>query len=760
MNNSIKILFIVVIAALLSGCSVWYDFSTYFNIYYNTKDAFQQAEKLINTQKRSVFSNEELLIPGNASQLLTKVNEKCSKILQYHKKSSYVENALMMIGKSFFYQKNFLKALRKFQELKITQPDEDVELETDLWIGKTQIGLRDFDKGVATFKKLIDDAQKAKEKKIEKQAYIELVKYYIYKNEKITAIEYIDKFITISNDDEINAEAIFEKGKLYIDLNDNKSAIASFEEINKYSPTFEVEINSKLALGKAYRDQGDYQKALNLFEYMVLQNKYKEKKDFIELEIGTTYISIGRYKDAMVMLTKVDTGYTNSPNSSIARYKKAELFENEMNNYDSASAYYLKALNSNPPKEYLPLAQQKDQMFKKYKLLSTTISDNIRYKSYSLDSTAFIKDSIKYVDSIKVLVEIDRRKALEDSLSSFTKQPTGNQQGNINVNVHPEVVKPQRPIIPIDSINRILIKNKFDLANLFFTELKKPDSAFTYYADILQEHKGSNYEARTLYALGSYFLTIKDSVKADSLFEIVYNGFKGESIANAAALILKKPVIENTQDKTKVAYHDAEKDLKEKKYQSAVNKFYKIYTDSTKSPYAPQALYAAGYILENDLRKPDSAAAVYDTLMVHYSATTYGQKILQKVITYRQEKERVKKAVEDSIKAIEQKRTDSLALIQKRVDSLKTVGQKKIDTTKTINNGDTLKVDSTKTSKVLTKDELLIDSVKNSRLKLKNKIDEIKKGSSGDSIKTNIPGPGVTDSTINKDSIKVQTNPP
>ncbi|MDP4114811.1 MAG: hypothetical protein Q8903_01680, partial [Bacteroidota bacterium] len=141
-------------------------------------------------------------------------------------------------------------------------------------------------------------------------------------------------------------------------------------------------------------------------------------------------------------------------------------------------------------------------------------------------------------------------------------------------------------------------------------------------------------------------------------------------------------------------------------------------------------------------------------------ATPYGQKILQKVITYRQEKERVKKAVEDSIKAIEQKRTDSLALIQKRVDSLKTVGQKKIDTTKTINNGGTLKVDSTKTSKVLTKDELLIDSVKNSRLKLKNKIDEIKKGSSGDSIKTDIPGPGVTDSTINKDSIKVQTNPP
>lgn len=746
MNKFFKILFITAFAAFLSGCSIWYDFSTYFNIYYNTKDAFIQAEKLIYAQKRSVFSNEELLIPGNAVQLLTKVNEKCSKILQYHKKSSYVENALMMIGKTFYYQRNYLKSLRKFQELKITQPDEDIDLETDLWIGKAQIALKNYDKAVPVFVKLIEDAQKAGNKKIEQNAYIELVKYYILKNEKLVAIDYINKFVANSNDDEINAEAVYEKGRQYIELNDNKNAIAAFEDINKYSPSFEIEVNSRLALGKAYRDQGQNRKALDLFENMALQNKYKDKKDFIELEIATTYIILGQVKDAMTMLTKVDTGYTNSPNSSIARYKKGELFENEFNLYDSASVYYLKALNSNPPKEYLPLAQQKDQLFKKYKLLSNVINDNSRLKSYYLDSTAFIRDSLKYIDSIKVLVEIDKRKSWEDSLGSTNKQPGTNQQGNINVSVHPEVIKPQRPSIPLDSINRILVKNEFDLANLFFTELQRPDSAKKYYLDILEEYKGSVYEARTLYALGSYYLTVKDSVKADSLFEIVYEKFKYESIANAAAVALNKPMIENTSDKTKVAYYEAEKELKAKRYQNAVDKFYKIYTSDTKSPYAAQSLYAAGYILENDLRKPDSAAAVYDTLSTHYSATVYGQKIQQKIMTYRQEKERIKKAIEDSVKAVEQKKIDSLSAIQKHADSLKIVNKKITD--------------STKTNKVLTKDELIADSIKNVRSKLLNKIDSLKKSTLGDTIKNNSNGVTPLDSGAIKDSVKIQNIPP
>ena len=42
-----KILILLLLVFLFSGCGIWNDFTTYFNIYYDTADSFNQAEQLI-----------------------------------------------------------------------------------------------------------------------------------------------------------------------------------------------------------------------------------------------------------------------------------------------------------------------------------------------------------------------------------------------------------------------------------------------------------------------------------------------------------------------------------------------------------------------------------------------------------------------------------------------------------------------------------------------------------------------------------------
>ncbi|HSR17343.1 MAG TPA: tetratricopeptide repeat protein, partial [Ignavibacteriaceae bacterium] len=137
-----------------TGCGIWENFTTYFNLYYNTKDIFDQAESTIYQEKKPLFSTNELIIPGSVNQDLSKVIEKCSALLQFHSESSYVDEALMMLGKCFYYQKNYQKALRKFQELLATQPESDLVIETRLWIGKTQMKLRDYENALSTLQAL------------------------------------------------------------------------------------------------------------------------------------------------------------------------------------------------------------------------------------------------------------------------------------------------------------------------------------------------------------------------------------------------------------------------------------------------------------------------------------------------------------------------------------------------------------------------------------------------------------------------------
>jgi tetratricopeptide (TPR) repeat protein len=156
--------------------------------------------------------------------------------------------------------------------------------------------------------------------------------------------------------------------------------------------------------------------------------------------------------------------------------------------------------------------------------------------------------------------------------------------------------------------------------------------------------------------LGNYFLTKNDTAKADSLFNIVYKNFQDQSVVNSAATILKRPLINLDYDPAQALYVNAEKQMLKQDFEKSLDGFKNIYENYPSSPRAPKALYASGWILENELLKPDSAAEVYDTLKAKYPTSEYAKNILPKLAEYHSEKERIKKAVEDSLKALSQRK--------------------------------------------------------------------------------------------------------
>jgi tetratricopeptide (TPR) repeat protein len=153
--------------------------------------------------------------------------------------------------------------------------------------------------------------------------------------------------------------------------------------------------------------------------------------------------------------------------------------------------------------------------------------------------------------------------------------------------------------------------------------------------------------------------------EADSIFNLLYDNYKTENIANAAAIQLKKPLINLSYDPADELYLDAEEKLIEKNYSESVTKFYSIFQNYPKSPLAPKALYAGGWILENDLKLYDSAAVFYDSLNVIYPQTQYASSVKLKLTIYKQEIDKRNKAIEDSLKQIELKNLEV-----SKVDSL------------------------------------------------------------------------------------------
>jgi outer membrane protein assembly factor BamD (BamD/ComL family) len=213
---------------------------------------------------------------------------------------------------------------------------------------------------------------------------------------------------------------------------------------------------------------------------------------------------------------------------------------------------------------------------------------------------------------------------------------------------------PRRPKISQDSLKTLLAKNQLELGNLFLTELNFPDSAFIYYKSNLTDYPDNHFYATSMFALGSYYLTVDDTTTADSLFNIIYDSYKHESIVNAAAEKLNKPFIDLHFDPAKEIYTQAENLLLYGEFNSAIEYLIDIPADYPNSPLAPKALYACGWIEENELKNIEAAAVYYDTLIAKYPASEFVRTVAPKVTFYKQEKRKLEKAIEDSLKALMQ----------------------------------------------------------------------------------------------------------
>ncbi|MFZ2324749.1 MAG: tetratricopeptide repeat protein [Ignavibacteriaceae bacterium] len=751
-NKSFKYIPILFSIFIMSGCSVWENFTTYFNLYYNTASIFDDAEKEILSQQKDIFSNDPIVLQGNSKSTLVKVIEKSSKILQFNANSSYVDEALIMLGKSFFYQGNFQKSKRKFEELLATNPDEEETLESNLWIAKCLFALKENSEA----SKLIEQVRlKAIEEEYDpliRESYIEEIKYWLREENYTRTISLANEFVDVYDDNTTRAQVYFELGKLYSLTNDNDNAIIAYENALDNSPDFDLEITATINYAEVLREAGQYEKALDVFRGIRKKDKFKNSFNEIDFEIGKTLVQLGNFNEAYDQFKMVDSVYKNTAFAAASNFELGELYKSHFADYDSAGYFYSKAVTSNPPKEYIEKAKNNNQLFSRYSKIRKDINRFNKQLYYSENPDIFLQDSTAYTnDSLKIFADYLEQKELQDIWSNVNKNLQSTDSSKIKdslfvkdsvavrdslakvdslinlglynpvdtiglkqkiyiyltqkrlladknkktANVLPvlnqnqiklDEVKfkknpPLKLKIPIDSAKTILAKNSLELGNLFLAELNVPDSAYNLYETILKEYPSKTYYPNTLYALGSYYLTVDKKQEADSLFQIIYDNYKDKSIVNAAANKLNLPLVDLSFDPAKDQYAAGENLMLEGNYSQSIDKFFNIYNDYPKSPFAPQGLYTTGWILENNLSMPDSAASVYDLLVAKYPVSIYAKKVSKEVTTYKQEKARIQKAIQDSLNAIKNLKTDS-TLVANNVseDQLNNLDEKIVET--------------------------------------------------------------------------------
>lgn len=681
MKKTAAISGIFVATVILSGCFVYNptaDFVkqrytnavSYFNTFYNAQRAFREAEEEVITAQKEFREKSALgavfTIPSTARTKFTSSIEKNSKVLSFYPQSKWVDDALLMIGQAYFYLNDDVRAERKFLELAVKFPESDLVDVSTLFLGRSLIRQKKITDGVKRLGELLEKTISINEN-VAGAAAFELGQHNFSQKNYEEAEHYYARSLPLIDDEDEQAYIQYQIAQCHDNLKQYAKAEEEYNRVKEYASGYTILFKADLSKARAMVQQRKFSAAVEMLNDMLDDTKNTEFYASIHFEIANALYAQGDRSAAMDKYRYIDTTFARSDEAAKSYFALGTIYEQIEQNYDSARIYYGKAKLEYPASKITADATLKADIFTKY--------DNYRKDLVRFDSL------ISYAISKKI-ADDSLRALSEDSLSHLSKESSTAES------VDPKFRKATRPVkksetkkdsIPafdstkvkiqiardlahsqlLDSLQRSIIRTKFELGGLFFLELPVPDSALYWFNQVIERHPHSEFAPRALYTVAEIFRTVKEGQPSvrDSLYSRIISEYPLSPYAGEARKILGLPIVEAEKDSVAELLERAEAFADVNDFASAIRTYKEIVAKHPGSALIPKALYSTGWHFENSLSNNDSALAVYRQLIEKYPASPYASTVRPKIAEYDNEQKRIE---QEKQKLIEEQKLKEL----------------------------------------------------------------------------------------------------
>jgi len=562
----------------------------YFNSYYNASRLFNDAEDEIQTAQRTARSKgiapEDVPVPPGARQKLTTVIDKCSNVLSFYPNSTFVDDALFLIGKSYYYQGDFLKAERKFAEMLSQYPNSNINLDARLWYLKTLNRLKKDEEANRVAATLLQAAEEQGEEEIAAEGYANVGEIDLRQEQPEKALESYRHAIRLSSDDEWRAEIQSRVGAVLFDQGKFGEAAAEFAKVSDFTSEPSLVFSSRISEIRSLRLAGELTAALQRCDELMDDYRFLANTQQIRFERGVTLVKNGDLRRGMDELTIVDTTAARTEVGARAAFELGMIYEQTIGDLATAKDEFSKSLTF-PVPDILPEAR-------KHQLALT------RY--LSLTSARERTDSVlALVDSVRQLANVD-------------------SAGQVLLSLSP------------DSLKEVCATHAYGVGEVFYADLDDPDSAIVWYRRAL-EVEDSVRTPRIKYILAEMAAANPDKHYGDSktMFEEIVRKYPRSIYAMRANIQLGVPVDTVKTDPGKDLYKQAEALLDSGNTRGAMSHLRTIAREYPLSPFAPKSVYTIGWLYEHILDKPDSALSEYRMLVQTYAASSYAGAIKSRI---------------------------------------------------------------------------------------------------------------------------------
>ena len=669
------------------------NFTAYFNTFFKSTEDFNEAFEEYRAATISVFDSRldslgviAPVSPG-VKEKLNKAIERSSKIIQFHKNSKFIDDAVLLIGKSYYFLGDYINAERKFTEFLSKLSSSENADEAVLFLSRSKMRLGNKDEGEIILRNLL---KVATDNEIKSLAARDMGILQFNKKNIEESVNYFKSSIEYSDDDERKAEGQFILAKI-LSYYKPQHAAEEFGKVLDYSSDFDLSFYAKLNRAKGLIFNKDFRQADE--ELQDLRKKYREVPEYtqlVDLEIANSFYGMKDLKQAQEKYFEVIVKYPNSKASSGAYYFLGKHEEEVNKDYIKALTNYQKSVSENNQSDYYTISSAKTKNLEKYFNLRSEIIGTEK-----IDIPASNEELEKYRIAFNKERGIETPKETEGTTTEEPKSGDGTQTGDGKGK--PGGIK-SRPFEPEDStedktrtgfnpgnnpgknqdentgigkeknpgLEENLQKEKetgvtegelkdtlnpgsdsikalderfkkfnayFEIAELFMYNLNHTDSAEYYLKYLLENFTESDYQSKVMYTLANFYKNNNKLDDADELFKKIvsvypltvygYESKKILGIKTDQSDIIQKPIDE--------IFNRAFELYEEKNFGDAIVKLYEVPQKFPNDSSVAKAYYGIGFIYENNILNKDSCLYYYKLLKEKYPASEYTLKIIPKL---------------------------------------------------------------------------------------------------------------------------------
>lgn len=658
------------------------NFTAYFNTFFKSKQDYDEAfdeyrSSLISVYNRKLDSlNMTVPVSGNVKEKLDKAIERSSKIIQFHKNSKFIDDAVLIIGKSYYLLTDYFKAERTFNEFLSKFSSSVLADEAILYLGRTKVKLDKITDAETIFKNLVKNSP---DNEIKSLAARDLGVLAFNKHNFQESVDFFRASIDFSRDSERKAEGQFILAKI---LSRYKPELAAneYKKVLDYASGYDLEFYARLNYAKGLLFNKNFAKADE--ELTSLRKKYRDDQAFtplVDLEIANNLYAQKKYRDAKEKYYEVIVRYPNTVASSDSYYHLAKHEEDVNNDYLNALINYKKASEENGSSDYYKESMAKTATLEKYFTLLRNVdgSDSVafeiptvnleveKYRQYYNEERGIEQQQQNEQNrEFEKQSEDDGRQtgdgkgkpggrkeliAQRDSLEGEKKEePTGpsgpsgpsgpiNNPGKGNVEntdssgvINTDSLKAIQDSIEAKASEDKIFNSYYELAELFMYNLDRNDSAEYYLKLLVEKFPESERQAKILYTLGNFYKNIGNQSEAEKTLNKIITTYPNSVYAIESKKILGLTTggeVVASQDPSTAIFSEALNLFNEKKYPETIDKLRTVEEKHPGDSAVAKSIYFIGYVYENVLVNKDSAIFYYKKLKERFPESAYTQRI-------------------------------------------------------------------------------------------------------------------------------------